>query len=84
MDYILMVSYCFNNQHVVRILDNCRVPGLNSDAAFVGATSDEHVSLLSPIRSPLVTDDPVRSGAADSVANNHHLVIETVVIFLTS
>ena len=64
--------------------DNCWVTSFNSDAAFVGTTFDERVTLLSPSGSPLVTDDPVRSGTAHSVANDNHFVVKAVVIFFAS
>ena len=64
--------------------DNCWVTSFNSDAAFVGTTFDERVTLLSPIRSPLVTNDPVRNVDECTVTDDDHFVVETVVIFLAS
>jgi len=59
------------------ILNNCGITGFNGNSALVCVTSNEHVTLLSPTGSPLVTDDPVRNFVHRSVSNDDHLVVQS-------
>ena len=61
-------------------LNNGGITSVNGYTTLVSVTSNEHVTLLSPIDSPLIADDPVRNFVHRSVSNDDHLVIEAVVI----
>ena len=62
-----------------RKLDNSGVTGLHGDTALVGSASDESVAGHSPCGAPLVADDPVRCGAAHTVTDDGHLVVQVVI-----
>jgi hypothetical protein len=61
-------------------LDNSGVTGLHGDTTLVGSAFDESVAGLSPSGAPLVADDPVRCGAVNTVTDDGHFVVQTVVV----
>ena len=58
-----------NQEKQTKRLENGRITSFNGNTALVSVPPNENVAGLSPSSAPLVTDDPVRSGAAHSVAN---------------